>query len=164
MTKLKPITNNSWIVLCTDGTRGGVLTSWPDGYMLMDGANRTRFASQEEVNEFFGGNVFNNIISPVGEMACNTVDGYPTKVSSPIHVEPDSGMPLYVKKQGSDVMYVAGYFCVKANGAWKAAMCPKLTTLSEYEVYEGPFKTELEVKVRLSALGTVSLEQVADEV
>lgn len=162
--KLKKITDTSWIVLkSTDNTRAGVLTKVNSTYVLMEGSTRTSFDDETSVNKFFGVDIFSRVVTNESKPEETLVKGFPTKITTPYLVQAESDLPLFTKTPSSDVYYVAGYFCVKSNSTWKSTMCPKLTTLAEYDSYEGPFKTDMEAKSRLRSLGSITVEEVADE-
>jgi hypothetical protein len=58
-------------------------------------------------------------------------------------------LPLFTKSEDSKSLYCAGYYVIKFDKGWVKSFCPKLITLQRYE-YQGPFKTELEMKQVLS--------------
>ena len=60
-------------------------------------------------------------------------------------------LPLYTKSINSKSQYCAGYYTVKFKKGWVKSFCPKLITLTRYPYY-GPFKTEAEMKIKMSEL------------
>ena len=58
-------------------------------------------------------------------------------------------LPLFTKSNTSKSLFCAGYYLIKFNKLWLKSMCPKLITLERYE-YQGPFKTEAEMKQALT--------------
>lgn len=58
-------------------------------------------------------------------------------------------LPLFTKSNKSKSVYCAGYYIIKFDKGWVKSFCPKLITVERYQ-YEGPFKTELEMKQRLN--------------
>jgi hypothetical protein len=58
-------------------------------------------------------------------------------------------LPLFTKSEDSKSLYCAGYYIIRFEKGWVKSHCPKLITLQRYP-YQGPFKTELEMKQVLS--------------
>ena len=51
----------------------------------------------------------------------------------------------------SKSLYCAGYYIIKFRKGWVKSFCPKLITLERYQ-YQGPFKTETEMRSSLNAM------------
>ncbi len=60
-------------------------------------------------------------------------------------------LPLYKKREKSDVIYCAGFYCVKYEMGWKCSDHVMLDTIQTYE-YKGPFHSEEEAKQALQSL------------
>jgi hypothetical protein len=58
-------------------------------------------------------------------------------------------LPLFTKSEDSKSLYCAGYYIIRFDKGWVKSFCPKLITLQRYP-YQGPFKTELEMRQVLS--------------
>lgn len=58
-------------------------------------------------------------------------------------------LPLFTKSPDSKSLYCAGYYIIRFNKGWVKSFCPKLITLQRYP-FQGPFKTDLEMKQALS--------------
>ena len=153
-TRLKPITATSWLVISDiDETRIGLLTQIRNQYVLMVKGEKQQFIDRVEVNKFFNEDVFNNVVEAVENAGEKTyfIKGYPVNFDTPHEVMVrGSKLPLYSKKVSSDVVYAAGYYCLGFPKNWMPGYCPKLSTLELYG-YEGPFKTEHEMKRVLSS-------------
>lgn len=154
--KLKPITETSWLVLGdTADTRVGLLTKIKDQYILMAKGEKRKFINRKEVNLFFNEDVFSNTVNEPEEENVKKdyyINGYPVDFDSPNEVLiAGNKLPLFSKKSTSDVYYSAGFYCLNFPKNWMPAYCPKFSTLKTYE-FEGPFKTELEMKTRLTKL------------
>lgn len=154
--KLKPITEQSWLVLSDiDDSRVGLLTEVKDQYTLMVSGEKQRFLSRKEVNKFFNEDVFKNVAEPVTEEVVKKdyfINGFPVDFDSPNEVLiKGNSLPLFSKKSTSDVYYSAGYYCLNFPKNWMPAYCPKLSTLQAYE-YAGPFKSEIEMRSVLTKL------------
>ena len=61
-------------------------------------------------------------------------------------------LPIYAKSTKSKSQYCAGYYVIKFRKGWVKSFCPKLITLERYP-FQGPFKTELEMRSVLNTLG-----------
>lgn len=151
--KLKPITEKSWLVIGdTEDTNIGLLTETRNQYLLMMKGKKQQFLSRKDVNTFFNEDVFNNIGTEeknIDEKRDFFVNGYPVNFDNPVETTlSTSNLPLFRKKDTSDVYYCAGYYCIKFSDSWLHAFCPKLSTLQEYE-YKGPFKSKIDLQVAL---------------
>ena len=58
-------------------------------------------------------------------------------------------LPLFTKSEKSKSFYCAGYYIIKFDKGSVKSFCPKLITLEKY-MYEGPFKTKIELNQALS--------------
>lgn len=153
-TKLKPITETSWLVLGdTDDSRIGLLTEVRNQYVLMVKGKKQQFINRKEVTSYFNEDVFNNVIesaAPVEVKKDYFINGYPVDFDSPNEVLiKGNKLPLFSKKATSDVYYSAGYYCLNFPKNFMPAYCPKLSTLETYG-YAGPFKTEFEMRTELT--------------
>lgn len=156
MTKLKPITSTSWLVIGdTEDTRIGLLTEIRDQYVLMVKGEKQQFLSRKDVNKFFNENVFDNVVESIADEDVKKdfyINGYPVDFDSPNEVIiKGNKLPLFSKKATSEVYYSAGYYCLNFPKNWMPAFCPKLSTLESYE-YAGPFKSEMEMRSSLTKL------------
>lgn len=154
--KLKPITETSWLVLGdTEETRIGLLTEIRDQYVLMAQGQKTQFINRKEVNKFFQEDVFKNVVTQSAEENMKKdfyINGYPVDFDNPHEVIiKGNSLPLFSKKQTSDVYYSAGYYCLQFPKNWMPAYCPKLSTLETY-TYGGPYKSEMEMRSNLIRL------------
>lgn len=61
-------------------------------------------------------------------------------------------LPIYSKSLKSKSLYCAGYYIIKFRKGWVKSYCPKLITLERYP-YQGPFRTEEEMKNALNITG-----------
>src|SRR5271165_4522757 len=154
--KLKPITENSWLVLGdTDDTRIGLLTEIRDNYILMVKGEKKQFFNRKEVNKYFKEDIFNNVVQPTEPEEVKKdyyINGYPVEFDNPHEVIlKGNKLPLFSKKATSEVYYSAGHYCLHFPKNWMPAFCPKLSTLETYQ-YVGPFKTQLEMYSQLTKL------------
>ena len=63
-------------------------------------------------------------------------------------------LPIYAKSGKSKSLYCAGHYIIKFRKGWVKSFCPKLITLERYP-YQGPFKTETEMKAKLALMSKV---------
>lgn len=155
-TKLKPITETSWLVINdSNDNRVGLLTEMRDQYILMIKGEKQHFINRKEVNKFFNEDVFSNIDEVVTDSDVKKdyyINGFPVDFDNPKEVIlKGNTLPLFCKKATSDVYYSAGYYCLFFKKNIMPAFCPKLATLKEYQ-YAGPFKDEFEMKLELTRL------------
>lgn len=154
--KLKTLTETSWLVIGdTEETRIGLLTEARNEYVLMIKGEKRKFLNKKDLNKFFSEDVFRNVVKDITgneDKKDYYINGYPVDFDNPNEVIiKGNKLPLFSKKATSDVYYSAGYYCLNFPKNWMPAFCPKLSTLESYD-YEGPFKTELEMKTALTKL------------
>ena len=156
MVILKEITENSWLILSEDDQeRIGLLSSNPNGFVLLSKGGKVKFAERSDVEEFFEEKVFDKVIQPiVQQQKEHFVKGYPVDFDNPFEADAEdeiSELPLFTKTKLSKVYHCAGYYCILFPKGWTHSFCPKKATLDKYQ-YVGPFKTEMEMKSHLSML------------
>jgi len=127
-------------------------------YTYITGKDLVKFNDQWEVVEHFGNlNLFNEVISsPAKTSERIFIKGFEVDHDNPIVIDsthPDyiDDLPIYAKIEGKGIYYAAGYYCINFEKGWKKSRGPKLATLLKYG-FEGPFKTELEMRQRLKML------------
>jgi hypothetical protein len=156
--KLQKISDDAWIVN-DDTKRVGILhKTVQDKFTYLDKTETVIFENDTEVKEFFKNEfVFDEGTElDVTQPATFYIKGYPVDYLNPIPVDPSDPdylehIPLFSKTENSKIYYAAGWYAVNFEKGWKHANCPKLNTLVMYG-YEGPFKTNLELKQRLKVL------------
>ena len=156
MVILKEITDNSWLVLSDEEQeRIGLLSSNPNGFVLLSKGGKVTFADKEDVEQFFEESVFDKVVKPeIQEQKEYFVKGYPVDFDNPFEADAEdeiSELPLFTKTKASKVYHCAGYYCILFPKGWTHSFCPKLATLDKYK-YVGPFRTEMEMKSHLSML------------
>jgi len=153
-TRLKSITETSWLVLSDTDERVGLLTEIKDKYTLMVKNVKKNFTSKQEVNDFFQEDIFSQVIKIEKENIKKDyfIKGYPVDFDSPCEVFiAGNTLPLCTKKPASQIVFCAGYYCLNFPKNWMSAFTPKLSTLQEHG-YLGPFKTDKEAKFMLTKL------------
>ena len=159
MVRLKELTQTSWLVI-TEGTneKVGLLSEQRDKLKFIAKAANAEFRDRSDVADFFDQeDLFRTVIETRSEEDEKEyfVNGYPVKAGVAHEVTDESiktELPVYSKSESSDSYYVAGYFCLMFDDAgWTHSFCPRYKTLDKYK-WEGPFKTEDEMKAMLRKL------------
>jgi len=157
-TVLQQISDVAWLVHQGPSKLGILNKDVQEHYTYITGKDLVEFHGQEEVVEHFGNiNLFNNVINSSTKTAERVfIKGFEVDYDNPIiidssHADYRDDLPLYAKIEGKSVYYSAGYYCIDFEKGWKKSHGPKLATLLKYG-YEGPFKTELEMRQRLKTL------------
>lgn len=150
----KPIIQDKFWIVEKDGSKFATLRKNDDNrFVLSNELGIHIYDNKESLTKEFGKDFFvAKIIKESNDSLPNEVHGYTTSV------EPKNAMfdirrklPLFTKSEDSKSLYCAGYYIIKFDKGWVKSHCPKLITLQRYQ-YEGPFKTELEMKQRLSSV------------
>ena len=156
--KLQQISDEAWIVQRGEERIGILNKNVQNRYTFISGQHIEIFNSDSEVKDHFGNiTLFDEqidkptVVHDEFFIKGHLVD-YPNPIPVEVHDEHyREDIPLYLKTEGSDVLYAAGWYCINFEKGWKQGHGPKLTTLLHYG-YEGPFKTKLECKQRMRYL------------
>ncbi len=153
MTELhaKPIVDGKFWIVEDHGNKIGILkVTEQKKYVFSSKDTTTTFDNKKKLFETFGKDFFVTKSNENKFDAIKEVHGYPT-TNDPHNPMFDvkRNLPLFTKSGKSKSVYCAGYYIIKFNKGWVKSFCPKLITV-ERNPYEGPFKTELEMKHRLS--------------
>jgi len=154
MYKLKEVTPRSWLVSSTTGNYGLLSKNNKNEYILLTKKGLAKFGDQEEVCNKLGKEIFNKVIKIKEVDKENYIKGYPTDFKNPWPVdnnELNTDLPVYTKNETGSVVHCAGYYVIHFPKGPIHSFCPKFETLEKYN-YEGPFKTELEMKTVLSQM------------
>jgi hypothetical protein len=148
----KPIIDNKFWIVEQDGEKCATLRKDDENrFVLSNELGVKIFENKKGLLEQFGEDFFvAKIIQESTDSLPNEVHGYSTK-SNPYNPMYDikKRLPLFTKSEESKSLYCAGYYIILFNKGWTKAYCPKLITLQRYP-YQGPFKTEIEMKQVLS--------------
>lgn len=157
-TMLQQISDVAWLVHQGENKLGILNKDVQDHYFYITGKELLEFDNDNQVQEHFGNvKLFEEQIGASAKVQDTYyIKGYAVDYPDPFAIEeghPDYNpdLPLYSKIEGNTVYYSAGYYCINFEKGWKQANSPKLATLEKYG-YEGPYKTELEMRQRLRAL------------
>lgn len=149
----KPIVDGKFWIVERDGNKVGVLKiTEQKKYVLSSKDSITTFDNKKKIVEQFGPEFFikkQEVVKSKNPVECE-VHGYPTSTvpHNPLY-DVKRHLPLFTKSNKSKSIYCAGYYIIQFEKGWVKSFCPKLITIERYP-YEGPFKTDLEMKQRLS--------------
>lgn len=154
MTELhaKPVVDGKFWIVEEQGNKVGVLkVTEQKKYVFSSKDKVTTFDSKKKLFETFGKDFFvtKSVSTPAIDIP-KEVHGY--LASSEPHnpmFDVRRNLPLFTKSSKSKSVYCAGYYIIKFEKGWVKSFCPKLITIERYP-YEGPFKTDLEMKQRLA--------------
>lgn len=152
MPYIKPLITDRWIVYNDIGDYAGLLLKNEQAYVYYNkdakGSSIEKFSDHQMLCDYFGEDITDNEIRKKGdtrqEGITNKIGGYPLNFETPIMVN-DNSLPLFKKSRTSDVIYCAGFYCIKGPEGWRKSFCPKQSTLVNLKEWEGPFATELEM-------------------
>ncbi len=148
----KPIIQDKFWIVEENGEKVATLRKNEDNRFVMSNETGIEiYDNKESLTKKFGKGFFiAKIVKEADGNLPNEVHGYGTS-TNPHNAMFDirKKLPLFTKSEDSKSLYCAGYYIIKFDKGWVKSFCPKLITLQRYE-YQGPFKTELEMKQRLS--------------
>lgn len=148
----KPIIENKFWIVEKDGARFATLRKDEENrFVLSNEQGFEIYNSQESLTEKYGKDFFLvKIVREANDAVQHEVHGYATS-TTPHNTMFDvrKKLPLFTKSEDSKSLYCAGYYVIKFDKGWVKSFCPKLITLQRYP-YQGPFKTEFEMKQVLS--------------
>jgi len=149
MTAKVVVPNKVWI-LEDRGNKLGTLNKEKKGYSFFRKGMKVELQDISEVKARFGEELFNNSINTlklnVTPPDVKNIYDFPcsSKPFNPVY-NVKKRLPIYAKSNKSKSLYCAGYYVIKFRKGWVKSLCPKLITLERYP-YQGPFKTEVEMK------------------
>jgi hypothetical protein len=148
----KPVIDNKFWIVEQDGEKVATLRKDEDNRFVMSNETGIKiYETREKLTKEFGKNFFvAKIIKEANDSASNEIHGYSAS-TKPHNAMFDikRKLPLFTKSSDSKSLYCAGYYIIRFDKGWVKSFCPKLITLQRYP-YQGPFKTELEMKQRLT--------------
>lgn len=147
----KPIIDGKFWIVEQDGLKIATLHKKENQYILSSNNNEVMFNKKEELTTQFGPNFFlSNSNIKVSNVETNECYGFPTSCK-PYNAVYDvrRKLPLFTKSDQSKSLYCAGYYTIKFEKGWVKSFCPKVITIERND-HNGPFKTEIEMKLVLS--------------
>jgi hypothetical protein len=152
------IPNKEWLV--QDGkVKIGSVAKAKKGYVFLKKGKQISFKDLAEINSQFGIAIFEESIKKskkdIIEFGNYSIYDFPCS-SKPYEsvYSVKKKLPLYAKSAKSKSQYCAGYYVIKFRKGWVKSFCPKLITLERYP-FQGPFKTEAEMKSVLNNVNKV---------
>ncbi len=148
----KPIIDNKFWIVEQNGEKIATLRKDDDNRFVMSNNLGIKiYDNKKSLTDQFGKDFF--VAKIVKESRCsmpNEIHGYMCS-TTPHNAMFDikRKLPLFTKSEDSKSLYCAGYYVIRFDKGWVKSFCPKLITLQRYE-YQGPFKTEIEMKQVLS--------------
>jgi hypothetical protein len=150
MTELhaKPIIDNKFCIVEQNGEKVATLRKNEDNRFVMSNEEGIKiYETKEKLTKEFGKGFFiAKIVREAVTSLPNEVHGYATStVPHNAMFDIRKKLPLFTKSEDSKSLYCAGYYVIRFDKGWVKSFCPKLITLQRY-MYQGPFKTEFEMK------------------
>jgi hypothetical protein len=145
------IPNKSWL-LETDGLKIGTLSKERSSYSILKNGTKITIGTVKDVKEKLGIVFYDTVKISKADSKEFAVYEFPCG-SKPYGSVYDirKRLPIYAKSTKSKSQYCAGYYVIKFRKGWVKSFCPKLITLDRYP-FQGPFKTETEMKQALTNL------------
>jgi len=148
----KPIIDNKFWIIEKDGEKIATLRKDEDNRFVMSNQLGIKiYDNKKSLTDQFGKDFF--VAKIVQESRCaqpNEIHGYScSTIPHNAMFDIKRKLPLFTKSEDSKSLYCAGYYVIRFDKGWVKSFCPKLITLQRYE-YQGPFKTEIEMKQVLS--------------
>lgn len=153
MITAKPIVDDQFWIVEEDGNKIGVLRKHSTNKFMLSSSNGSKwFNKKSDLTKIFGKQFFesNKVKTSIAREVPKEVCGYPTRTTpcnTMINIK--RNLPMFTKSESSKSLYCAGYYLIQFEKGWAKSFCPKLVTLEQYP-YQGPFKTELEMKQALA--------------
>jgi len=146
------VPNKVWI-LENRGVKLGTLNKEKKGYAFFRQGMKVELTDINEVKARFGEELFKdsiNSLKPSKPADPKSIYDFPcsSKPFNPVY-NVKNRLPIYAKSSKSKSLYCAGYYVIQFRKGWVKSFCPKLITLERYP-YQGPFKTEQEMKTVLN--------------
>jgi len=152
----KPIIDDKFWIIEQNGVKCATLRKNDDNRFVMSNESGVRiFKDKKSLTTEFGSDFFvAKIVKPADNAEPLEVHGFAcsTKPHNSMF-DIKKKLPLFTKSLDSKSLYCAGYYIIKFDKGWVKSFCPKLITLQRYP-YQGPFKTEMEMKQVLSHANT----------
>lgn len=150
----KPVIEGKFWIVEEDDQKVGVLKiTEQKKYVFSSKDTIETYDNKKKLFEHFGKDFFK--VEPKEKNTADQskdIQGYPTSTApyNPMF-DVKRHLPLFTKSNKSKSVYCAGYYIIQFNKGWVKSFCPKLITIERYP-YQGPFKTELEMKQRLRSV------------
>ena len=153
--KAKEVLKNKFWIVEENGESVGTLSANDECYTYSCQQGTTVFPT------------FNQLKTHLGKISWSAVEHDDTNKKHEVHGFPSScvpynemydvkrKLPLFAKSNKSKSLYCAGYYIIHFDKGWVKSFCPKLITIERYE-FNGPFKTDIEMRQELSRVNRTS--------
>jgi len=148
----KPIIPEKFWIVEMDGEKFATLRREEDNRFVMSNKLGVKiYNNRQSLVKQFGNDFFvARIVREADNANPQEVHGFPSStVPHNAMFDIKRKLPLFTKSEDSKSLYCAGYYIIRFDKGWVKSFCPKLITLQRYP-YQGPFKTELEMRQVLS--------------
>lgn len=150
----KVLVPNKFWILENDGEKFATLSKEKKGYSVLCKGQKFELHDLKEIKERFGITLTDDLIKKEKQSKSVTTDiyGFPVngRAFGPLW-NVQKKLPIYAKSSKSKSLYCAGYYVIQFRKGWVKSFCPKLITLERYP-FQGPFKTELEMRTILNSV------------
>ena len=149
------VPNKEWLIQ-DGGIKVGGVSKEKKGYTFYKNGNRVPFKTLTDINTAFGIALSEESVKKLKDEAAENknyaIYDFPcrSKPYDPVY-DVKKKLPIFAKSDKSKSRYCAGYYVIRFRKGWAKSFCPKLITLNRYP-YQGPFKTETEMKTVLNTL------------
>ena len=144
----KPVINDKFWIVEKAGEKVATLRKDEENRFVMSNLSGTKiYKNKSDITKQFGKNFFvAKIIEEPNKNVPNEIHGFTTScIPHNSMYDIKKKIPLFTKSKESKSLYCAGFYIIKFDKGWVKSFCPKKITLERYP-YQGPFKTELEMK------------------
>jgi len=148
----KPVIPEKFWIVEKDGEKFATLRREEDNRFVMSNRLGVKvYNNKQSLVSQFGDEFFvARIVREAEDADVQEVHGYPcSTIPHNSMFDIKRKLPLFTKSSDSKSLYCAGYYIIRFEKGWVKSFCPKLITLQRYP-YQGPFKTELEMRQVLS--------------
>jgi len=148
----KPIIPEKFWIVEMNGEKFATLRREEDNRFIMSNKLGVKIYNNKQslMKQFGSGFFVAKIVKEADDADTCEVHGFPSSTiphNSMFDIK--RKLPLFTKSGDSKSLYCAGYYTIRFDKGWVKSFCPKLITLQRYP-YQGPFKTELEMRQVLS--------------
>ena len=145
------IPDKEWILKNGDKKIGSILKN-KKGFLLSKNGQKISLKNLSEYGIELTNHKINSTIEIIDSYL---IYDYPcsSKPFDPVY-NLKSKLPIFTKSGKSKSQFCAGYYIIKFRKGWVKSFCPKLITLERYP-YQGPYKTEQEMKNELNKINKI---------
>jgi len=145
------VPNKEWLIRDSDKKIGSI-SKIKKGFQIWKKGNSTKVKNLEELKENIGIDILPNNNYQTVTLQEKTIYGFPCSSTpyDPVY-NLKKKLPIFTKSLKSKSHFCAGYYAIKFQKGWVRSFCPKLITLERYP-FEGPFKTEQDLKNKINIL------------